>query len=114
MKDLECPNCGGSSPAIISEGEFRCTFCDTIYYNEGMLQRKRAREKQAAHIKIKEAKQQGHIEQARTVNNMSKRILFFITIALLVIFSYVGYMVKKSMDQSVKSQEELIKSFQRQ
>ena len=112
MKDLECPNCGGSSPAKISEGEFRCTFCDTIYFNEGMLQRKRAAEKEAARVKVEQAKQQVHIEQARTVNNMSKRVLFFVTIALLIIFSYVGYMAKKSMDQSAKAQEELIKSFQ--
>ncbi len=112
MKDLECPNCGGASPKVISEGEFKCSFCDTLFYNEAMLQRKRAAEKEAARVKTEEAKQQVHVEQAHTVNNMSKRILLFVTIALLIIFSFVGYMAKKSMDQSAKAQEELIKSFQ--
>lgn len=112
MKDLECPNCGGASPKVISEGEFRCVFCDTLYYNEAMQQRKRASDKQAARLKIEEAKQQVHVEQERTVNNMSRRILLFVSIVLLIVFGFVGYMAKQSMDQSAKSQEELIKSFQ--
>jgi uncharacterized Zn finger protein (UPF0148 family) len=112
MKDLECPNCGGSSPKVINEGEFRCVFCDTLYYNEAMQQRKRAADKQAARIKTEESRQQVHVEQARTVNNMSKRILLFVSIVLLIVFGFVGYMAKQSMDQSAKSQEQLIKSLQ--
>ena len=112
MKDQECPNCGGASPEKISEGEFRCTFCDTLFYNEGMLQRKRSAEKKAAYTKAKETSQQVQIEQARTVNNMSKRILIFVSIVLIIIFAFVGYMAKTSMEQSTKAQEEMIKSFQ--
>ena len=114
MKDQECPNCGGASPEKISEGEFRCTFCDTLFYNEGMMQRKRAAEKKTASARAQETRQQATIEQARSVNNMSRRVFLFVGIVLLIIFAFVGYMAKTSMDQSIKAQEEVIKSFQKQ
>ena len=114
MKDHECPNCGSTNPEIISEGEFRCKSCNTIFYNESMLQQKRATAKKAANAKAQEIRQRLKLEHTRTINRMSKRTLFFVFIMLIIIFSFVGYMAKKSMDQSTKAQEEILKSIQNQ
>ena len=114
MKDLECPNCGGANPEKLSEGEFRCTFCDTKFYNESMLQQKRKAEKEAAYAKNQALKEQAKIEQARSAGNMGKRVLIFVAVVLIIIFGFIGYMAKKSMDESAKTQEELIKSFQQE
>jgi uncharacterized Zn finger protein (UPF0148 family) len=110
MKDHECPNCGGASPEVISEGEFRCRFCDSVYYHEGMLQRKKAAEKKMAQARVQQARFEAQVEQARTTNRMSKRVLLVVVIALLAIFGFVGYMARKSMDQTNKMQEEMLKS----
>lgn len=110
MKDQECPNCGSANPEIISEGEFRCKSCNTLFYNESILQRKRANEKKAAYVKAQETMQKLKLEQTRSINRTSKRTFLFVFLVLIIIFSFVGYMAKKSMDQSTKAQEELIKS----
>lgn len=112
MKDLECPNCGGASPEVLKPGEFRCQFCDTKFVNEAMMQRAQAAERKEARRKTDELRAQAQMAQARAVSGMSRRVLFVVIIGLLLVFGYVGYMAKKSMDQSQKQQEELIKSFQ--
>jgi len=114
MKELECPNCGAGAPVIISQGEFRCKFCDTLYYNQNLLDRKRAAEKKAANLKVQEERQRAKIEQARSTNSMGKRILIFVSIVLIIVFAFVGYMAKKSMDESAKANEEMIKNFQKE
>ena len=112
MKDHECPNCGGASPELISEGEFRCAFCDSVYFNEGMIRRKEAAENKMAQAVAQQARLEAQVEHARTANKMSKRVLLVVAIGLLAIFAYVGYMAKKSLDQTEKAQEELLKSLQ--
>lgn len=112
MKEMECPNCGGANPEILSEGEFRCTYCETLYYDHALVKQKKTSEKKVAHAKAQEARHTAQAEQFRTANSMSKRVLFVVIIGLLAIFGYVGYMAKKSMDQTTKAQEEMIKSMQ--
>lgn len=111
MKDHECPNCGGASPEVISEGEFRCRFCDSVYFNEGILQRKKATDIKLTQALAQQARFEAQVEQARTANKMSKRVLLVVIIGLIAIFAYVGYMAKKSMDQADKAREEMLKSF---
>lgn len=112
MKDLECPNCGGANPVTVKPGEFRCQFCDTVFVNEAMMQRHRAAEKQAARIRSENLRAQAQMAQAKAVSSMDKRVLIIVAIGLLLVFGYVGYMAKKSMDQTQKQQEELMKSFE--
>lgn len=45
---------------------------------------------------------------------MGKRVLIFVTVALIIVFDFIGYMANKSMNESAKAREELIKSFQQQ
>jgi len=112
MKEMECPNCGGANPEILSEGEFRCTYCETLYYDHALVKQKKASEKKVAYAKAQEAKHNVQVEQFRTASSMSKRVLFVVIIGLVVIFGYVGYMAKRSMDQTTKAQEEMLKSMQ--
>jgi uncharacterized Zn finger protein (UPF0148 family) len=112
MKEQACPNCGAASPKVINEGEYRCSFCDTLYYDKNLVEKRKATEKKMAHSKAQEAKYNAHAEQAKTVNKMSKRVLLVVVIGLIVIFAFVGYMAKQSMDQSQKYQEEMIKNIQ--
>lgn len=112
MKDAECPNCGGADPEVISEGEFRCKYCETLYHDHALVKQRKATEKKVAYSKSQEAKHNAQAEQFRTVNKMSRRVLFVVVIALIAIFGYVGYMAKKSMDQTQKAQEEMLKSMQ--
>lgn len=114
MKEKECPNCGASNPETISEGEFRCNFCGTLFHDENILQRKKAQEKKAQHTKMQEMRYQAQLETAKASGNMTKKILLFVFAILVIIFGFVFYMAKKSMDDSSKYQEELIKSFQNQ
>jgi uncharacterized membrane protein YvbJ len=111
MKEVQCPNCGASGPKKISEGEFLCQFCNTHFYDQALLQRKRSAEKLEAQAKAMGSKQHFQREQIRNSNRLGKRVLIFVAIALVLVFVYVGYMAKRSMDQSTKMQEELIKSF---
>jgi uncharacterized Zn finger protein (UPF0148 family) len=109
MKEQACPNCGAASPKVIAEGEYRCTFCDTLYTDKALIEKRKSSEKKMAYSKAKEAQYNAHTEQARTVNKMSKRILLFVALALVVIFAFVGYMAFNSMQQQQKMQEDMIK-----
>ena len=113
MKDLECPNCGGSNPVVLKPGEFRCQFCDTVFVDEAMMQRQRASEKQAARLRAEEARANAQAAQAKAVSGMSKRVLWVVIIGMLLIFGYVGYMAMKSMEETRKQQEEMMKEFQK-
>ena len=112
MKDLECPNCGSANPATISEGKYRCEFCDTVFINEAILQRHHAAEKQANRLKAEQLKAMGRTEQAKAVNNTGKRAVLFAAVALVFIGGGVAYMASKSMNESKKAQEDLIKTLQ--
>jgi hypothetical protein len=112
MKDLECPNCGNANPHTISEGQYKCKFCDTEYVNESILHQKRAREKEAAKLKSQEIKanENATVQAAKTAGSMSKRVMLFVIPFMLAVFGYVGYMGMKSMGDTKKQQEELMKS----
>lgn len=114
MKDLECPNCGGADPHTIKPGQFRCRFCSTEYVNEAMMQRQRAAEKEAARKHSDDLRSHAQAAQAKAVSGMSRRVLLVVVIGLLIVFGYVGYMAMKSMEQTQKQQEDMMKEFQQQ
>jgi uncharacterized Zn finger protein (UPF0148 family) len=111
-KDLECPNCGSPNPKEISHGEFECKFCETKFVNQAMMDSKRAAEKQEKRLQAEQAKAQAQLAQAKATSGMGKRVLIFVAIFLLIVFGFVGYMAKKSMDQANEQQKELMKSFE--
>ena len=112
MKEQACPNCGAASPKVIQEGEYRCSFCDTLYTDKVLVEKRKSAEKKMAYSKVKEAQFNAHAEQAKTVNKMSRRVTMVVVIGLIIIFAYVGYMAYTSMQQQQKLQEEMMKNFQ--
>jgi uncharacterized Zn finger protein (UPF0148 family) len=113
MKEQACPNCGAASPKVIQEGEYRCSFCDTLYTDKNLVEKRKAAEKKMAHAKAQEAKHNAASEQARTVNKMSRRVTMVVVIGLIIVFAYVGYMAYTSMQQQQKYQEEMMKNLQK-
>jgi uncharacterized Zn finger protein (UPF0148 family) len=109
MKEQACPNCGAASPKVIAEGEYRCTFCDTLYIDKALIEKRRAAEKKMAYSKAKESQYNAQAAQAVTVNKMSKRIIMVVVIGLIIVFAYVGFMAYNSMQQQQKMQEEMMK-----
>lgn len=112
MKERECPNCGGAEFQVINEGEYRCKFCGTNFQDKHIIQQKLANERKAKHAKVQELKYQAQLEQGKAQGNMTKKILLFVFAVLTIIFGVIFYMGKKSLDESAKNQQELIKSFQ--
>jgi uncharacterized Zn finger protein (UPF0148 family) len=110
MKEQACPNCGAASPQVLNEGEFKCSFCGTLYHDKMMVEQRMAAEKKMAYSKAQEAKFNAQAQQATTVNKMSRRVLLVVVIGLIIIFSFVGYMAYTSMQQQQKMQEEMMKS----
>lgn len=114
MKEKDCPNCGGSEFQTISEGEYRCKFCGTNFQDKNIIQQKLANERKAKHAKLQEMRYQAQLETAKATGGMTKKILLFVFAMLAIIFGVIFYMGQKSLDESSKQQEELIKSFQNQ
>ncbi len=111
MKDLECPNCGASQPQVLSAGEFKCKFCGQLFYNEAMRQQQRADDQRNAHLQANVQTQQFKTQQMKTASGMGKRVLLFVGLFLVVIFSFVAYMTIHSMNEAKEMQEEMMKEF---
>jgi len=114
VKDIECPNCGGATPRGISPGEYQCQFCDTLFYNKELMQQQKKADKKAAYQRSQQERYRAQAEQAGATNRMSRRILLFVAVVLIIVFGFAGYMAMKSMEQSNKANEEMIRSLQKQ
>ena len=107
MKDLECPNCGGSNRA----GVFRCNFCGQTFVNEQMIAQKKQHDLRMAQMQHQQ-QMVGQAMQAAT--GIGKRIMLIVAIFLIVIFSIVGYTVYKSVNEATQMQEEIRQDIMKQ
>lgn len=111
MKDLECPNCGGSQPTELSAGVFKCKFCGQTFVNEQMIRQKKEHELRMAQM----AHQQQIVGQAmQAATGMGKKIMLIVALFLIVIFSIVGYTVYKSVNEATQMQEDIRQDIMKQ
>lgn len=111
MKDLACPNCGGAQPQVLAPGEFKCSFCGQLFYDEAMRQQSRKDQHFQQNMQAQLQHQQMVGQQMKAASGMGKRVLLFVGFFLLLIFGFVAYMVTKSMNEAQKMQEEMMEQF---
>jgi uncharacterized membrane protein YvbJ len=111
MKDHACPNCGGAQPQVLAPGEFKCTFCGQLFYNEAMRQqhRKDAQFQQSMQAQLQQQQMVAHTMKAAA--GIGKKVLLFVAIFLFLIFGFIAYMATKSMNEAQKMQEEMMEQF---
>ena len=114
MEDLECPNCGGDDPQVISAGVFTCKFCGQSFVNERIREEQRAAARERADHELRVQRQQMLKEQGDKANAIGRRTMIIVAIFLIGVLALVGYMMKKSMDDAHKMQEDMQKEITKQ
>jgi uncharacterized Zn finger protein (UPF0148 family) len=111
MKDLACPNCGGAQPQVLAPGEFKCSFCGQLFYNEAMRQQARADHQRQTKINAQVQQEQFKTQQMQAGKGSAKRVLIFVAFFLILIFSFVAYMAIEAANDQKEMQEEIMKQF---
>jgi hypothetical protein len=112
MEELACPNCGGAQPQTLAPGEFKCSFCGQLFYNEALRQQSLKDQQFQQNMHWQMQQQQAVANQMKSAAGLGKKIMIFVAVFLLLIFGFVGYMTWKSMNEAQKMQEDIMKQFQ--
>lgn len=111
MKDLACPNCGGAQPQVLAPGEFKCSFCGQLFYNEAMREQARADKQRQTNIHAHVQQAQYKTQQMQAGRGSAKRVLILVGFFLILVFGFVAYMAIKSTNDAKEMQEEMMKQF---
>lgn len=113
-KSLDCPNCGGTNPVRLSEVEYKCAFCDSVFLVQTTVkQEKQPQRESAAHM----AMHQAHVNAGK----MRRTILLVVVSFMLLVIGFSVYMamkwnntmeneMQKSMDEIQKTIKESVPS----
>jgi uncharacterized membrane protein YvbJ len=96
MKDLDCPNCGGSGPDPMEHGDYRCKFCGTVFRNDKAREQKIVDERRQAAIRKQELQYQAKMANAIANQKTGVKKLLIICVVVLVISFLVLFFLLKN------------------
>lgn len=106
-KSFKCPNCGSASREKLSDTEFKCIHCETIFFDTSKEDVKRAVEDELR--KSKKGQHDAMAASYKYATNMRRTILFVVITFMLLGMGFAFYMVQKTMS-AVNEQTEQIQS----
>ncbi|MFZ5554217.1 MAG: hypothetical protein ACOZCO_13955 [Bacteroidota bacterium] len=101
MKPIECPNCGGNNPVRLSEGEYRCSYCDSLFHLQIEKPRSTPLEgtQQRKFEQYKKMYQQGNFDPQKTARKIRIFVFLFFIIMFGIGISITLYTMSKVTEQ---------------
>lgn len=111
-KSFKCPNCGSASRSTISDTEFKCIHCETIFYDTSKEDIKKAIAEQVKNNR--DSRQDAMAASYAYASKMRRTILIVVITVMLIGIGFSVYMVNKTVsevnEQTEKIQQEVQES----